>query len=245
MNKKILKFLIISLIIPSYTLAQESEFISASFNDEADSLQNLIEFPEFNENIDSTVRCSSELSRFGSFQSLVCLPSQYPELLQAIGDVVLDAQINPARRGGSRQRVMIPFSVRFVKEGSSENIFIYPNFGVGTEILGLDYTAPQRVIRRIEGESDECLFQISNYWVGVLVSTEGVPIEVSIAQPNSLTERCANLHSRVIGELSYIPAMKDGVPVQASYYEQSPLAGIERDNFQILNGAESAIGQGR
>ena len=245
MKKLFLNFLKIILIIPFYTLAQESVYLPASFNNEPDSLQNLIVFPDVSENIDSTVRCSSELSRFGSFQSLVCLPSQYPQLLQAVADVVLDAEISPARRDGSRQRVMIPFSVRFIKEGSSENIFVYPNFGVGTEILGLDYTAPQRAIRRIEGESDECLFSISDYWVGVLVSEEGAVMDVSIAQPNNLTERCAILHSRVIGELSYIPAMKDGAPVQASYYEQSPLLGIERDSFTILNGGESAIGQGR
>ena len=244
MNKTLPILLIGSLIVPSYASAQESEFIPASFNDETDSLQNLIEFPDIDENIDSTARCNSELSRFGSFETLSCLPLQ-PELLQAIADVIFDAQMSPARRNGSRQRVTIDFSVRFVKEGSSENIFIYPNFGVGTEILGSDYTAPQRVIRRIEGESDECLFQISNYWAGVLVSEEGVPLDVNIAQPNNLTERCSILHSRVIGELSYIPAMKDGVAVQAVYYEQSPLSSIERDNFQILNGAESAIGQGR
>ena len=35
--------------------------------------------------------------------------------------------------------------------------------------------------------------------------------------------------------------MKDGVAVQASYYEQSPLSDAERDNFTILNGAESAL----
>lgn len=241
MGKIFLTLLTIILIISFSALAQDSEYTPAAFNDEASSLQNLIVFPNFNENIDATVRCSSELSRFGSFQSLVCLPSQYPELLQAIADVVLDAEITPATSDGSRQRVVIPFSVRFTKEGASENIYVYPNFGVGTELFGLEYTAPQRVIRDLRPGGDECLFQISDYWVGVLVSEEGSAMDVSIAQPHNMTERCVEVHSRFIREFFYIPAMKDGVAVQASYYERSPLSGAARDSFQILNGAESAM----
>jgi len=237
MKKIFLNLLKIILIIPSYTLAQDSQYLPASFNNEPDSLQNLIVFPDISENIDATVRCSSELSRFGVFQSLVCLPSQHPELLQAIADVVLDSKISPATRDGSRQRVMIPFTVRFVKEGASENLFVYPNFGVGTEILGLEYTAPQRIIRRLRSGGDECLFQISNYWAGVLVSEEGIAMDVSISASSNMTERCINEHSRLIGEFLYIPAMKDGVAVQASYYEQSPLSDATRDSFEILNGA--------
>ncbi len=114
------------LIIPFSAFAQESEYTPAAFNNGASSLQNLIVFPDFNENIDVTVRCSSELSRFGSFQSLVCLPSQYPELLQAIADVVLDAEITPATIDGSRQRVIIPFSIRFIKRGSLRKYICFP-----------------------------------------------------------------------------------------------------------------------
>ena len=240
MKKIFLNLLKIILIIPSYTLAQESEYLPANFNNESDSLQNLIVFPDISENIDATARCSSELSRFGSFQSLSCLPLQ-PELLQAIADVIFDAEMDPATRDGSRQRVMIDFSVRFVKEGGSENIYVYPNFAVGTEILGPEYIAPQRIIRRLRPGGDECLFQISDYWAGVLVSEEGIAMDVSISEPHNMTERCVNEHSRMIGDLLYIPARKDGVAVQASYYEQSPLSDAERDNFTILNGAESAL----
>lgn len=235
MKKIFLNLLKIILIIPSYTLAQESEYFPASFNNEPDSLQNLIVFPDIGENIDVTARCSSKLSRFGSFQSLVCLPIQYPELLQAIGDVILDAKISPATRDGSRQEVMIPFSVRFVKEGASENLYVYPNFGVGTEILGLEYTAPQRIIRRLIHDGEECLFAITDYWAGVLVSEEGISMDVSISEPHNMTERCVSVHSRYIGDFLFVPAMKDGVAVQASYYERLPLSDAERNNINIMN----------
>ncbi len=97
------------------------------------------------------------------------------------------------------------------------------------------------MIRDLNPGGDECLFQITDYWAGVLVSEEGRAIDVSIAQPHNMTERCVEVHSRVIKEFIYIPAIKDGVAVQASYYERSPLAGIARDNFQILNGAENGV----
>lgn len=245
MKKIILNLLAIILIIPTFThysLAQEDVFTPANFTDEPDSLQNLIQFPNFSENIDVLVRCSSELSRFGAFQTLVCLPVQYPELLQAIADVIFDAEMNPARRDGSRVGVKLTFSVRFVKDGTSENIFAYPNFGLDTERLGLDFTAPQRVIRDLRPGGDECLFQdFGDYWAGVLVSEQGIAMDVSIAQPHNLTERCVVEHSRLISTFLFIPAMADGMAAQASYYEQSPLAGTRRDSFRILNGAESAL----
>ncbi len=246
MKKIIVNLIKIMLIIPVfsfYSLAQETEFIPANFTDDRDSLQNLIEFPDISENIDVLVRCSSELSRFGSFQTLVCLPVQYPVLLQAIADVIFDAEMSPARRDGSRIGVKVPFSIRFVKDGASENIFVYPNFGLDTERLGLNFTAPQRIIRDLRPGGDECLFQdYGDYWSGVLVSEVGESMEVSISQPHNLTERCVAEHSRLISTFTFIPAMADGMAAQATYYEQSPLAGVRRDNYQILNGADTDLG---
>jgi hypothetical protein len=245
MKKIILSLIKISLIIPFFTFssfAQEVEFTPANFSDDSDSLQNLIQFPNFNENIDVLVRCSSELSRFGGFQTLVCLPVQYPELLQAIADVIFDAKMTPARREGSRVGVKVTFSVRFVKVGSSEDIFVYPNFGLDTERLGLNFTAPQRVMRDLRPGGDECLFQdFGDYWAGVLVSQEGSALDVSISQPHNLTDRCVVEHSRLIRTFLFIPAVVDGVAAQATYYEQSPLAGTRRDSMRILNGADDAL----
>ena len=60
-------------------------------------------------------------------------------------------------------------------------------------------------------------------------------MDVSISEPHNMTERCVNVHSREIGNFLFVPAMKDGVAVQASYYERSPLSDATRDIIDIIH----------
>lgn len=224
--------LLFLLFLPFQAVAQESDFKPASFSDSPDSLQNLLVFPEeIDEDIDIAIPCKAYLNRWGEIDRLSCFRTseQFPQLEQAIQATQQSAKFEPALAEGSRTAVIFQFTVRFIKVGNLESIEVFPHFGFNVESLGFNYTSPQVILPnrssslngryRISDSRDMICPVGVKFILMVSVGVDGVSTEVSFGNTEYFPSSCERDSRNYFGSLPFIPAFKDGKPVEANFVD--------------------------
>lgn len=128
--------------------AEESTHELARFVAGEHSLENLIRFPELEQNVDVTIFCSIQVWRSGELRYNNCFGVQADGKVRAFQDAVSDAarlaKATPATMSGKKVKVRMQYRVKFSGRANDASISVYPNWGVDSDRFGPSYEAPQR-----------------------------------------------------------------------------------------------------
>jgi hypothetical protein len=214
-----MKYLILTcslLLVPSHTYlsAQEApQFTHAMFIEGKRSMQNLIEFPDIEQDVEVRVTCTGHATAKGRLRDARCSAPNDPELkfTMAVSRRFNSARLIPATVNGKKEEVDFQFVVIFRKEGEIESHEIYlPNLK-NVDRLGLDYIGAQRYSihpwpRRC-GDSplDDLIMEVA------VVDENGIPRDFDVLSANfALTAICREGFSTHLKNGRWIPASYDG-----------------------------------
>jgi hypothetical protein len=125
--------------------AEEDYLTPALLTSGEQSLQNLIEFPEWRGDADISILCGARLAADGRFVDNYCsgFDNRKYYYIKKIQEIIEQARAVPARLNGEAKSVWIQYSVDFRKIGDATAINVYPNWGFNRKAYGRYYTSPQ------------------------------------------------------------------------------------------------------
>jgi hypothetical protein len=134
----------------------------------------------------------------------------------------------PASNGNGPVRVYASFQLSFQGNGEACEVDILPNLGIPQGELGLSYLAPQEIYTE-EGwigrlSESERVWQIADisglaFVMSVEVDELGIPSDGRIEMNSFAPAETAAASVRALEDSEFIPAIVDGKPVRARYYE--------------------------
>lgn len=194
----------------------------AGFADTDKPLPTLIQFPGAKKDVDVQMRCDTVVTDTGALTRIVCYGPDRRKMSykNAIYDVIRDVEFVPATINGEAKTVIMQFSLHFVRKDGDEHIYLYPNHGHDADRYGTDYTGVQRYDWG-QWSSHECRGHHRRYLVGTraTIGADGSYLNHKLTKGKQSLGPCeADINQHVISG-SYIPAMKDGVPVEAEFVE--------------------------
>lgn len=198
------------------------KFEPARFADSEMAPASLIEFPRSKKNVDVTIRCDNVLSVEASIDRIFCYGTNRRKMSykDAIIDVIKDFEFVPAHIDGEVKAVVIQFSVRFVREDGVEGISVYQNHGLNADKYGNNYTGVQRYDWD-HWSSIGCRHHYRRFIVSAsaTIGSDGALMDHKISKGKHYLGICEEDLNSHMSSGSYIPAMSDGVPVEARYVE--------------------------
>ena len=214
-----MRFLLLTcslLLAHSYTcLAAEeaTQFTHARFVDGKRSMQNLIDFPDIDFDVEITVSCTGHATAKGRLRDARCSAPNDPDLkfTMAVSRRFNSTRLTPATVNGKKEEVDFQFVVIFRKEGEIESHNIYLHNMKNADRLGLDYIGAQRYSihpwpRRC-GDSPlpDLIMEVA------VVDEHGTPREFEILSANfALSATCREGFSTHLENGRWIPALYDG-----------------------------------
>ena len=218
---KALSFIVFIMCLPA--IADEAApFTPARFADTESPLPTLIKFPGARKDVDVRMRCDTVITDEGALNRIVCYGPDRKKMSykNAIYDVIKDVEFVPATVNGETETVIMQFTLHFMRKDGVENIYLYPNHGHDAETYGTDYSGVQRYDWG-QWSSHDCRGHHRRYIVSTraTVGPDGSYQEHKLFKGGQEIGPCEKDINEHIRSGSYIPAMNDGVPIQAKYVE--------------------------
>ncbi|MFK7830782.1 MAG: energy transducer TonB [Congregibacter sp.] len=142
--------------------------------------------------------------------------SEYRPFERATTKGLKKGYLSPAAVDGRRRGVWINFSVAFAADDDARTISIYPHMFTKTPGSKYAVSAPQRMTRGCF--PGICRTFLNQMWVAVDVDRNGHPSNGRVVS-GVWRELCRDEILDIMLKSSYLPAMRDGVPVAATFYE--------------------------
>ncbi len=209
------------LCLPAF--ADEAvEYAPAGFAKTDEPLQTLVKFPYSRKDADVRIRCDTVVTDAAELKRIVCYGSDRKKLSykNSIYDEIKEMKFVPATINGEAKTVVMQFSLHFVRMDGVENVYLYPNHGHDADKYGTDYSGVQRYDWG-QWSSHDCRGHHRRYIVGTRASIapDGSYLTHQLTKGEHDIGPCeADINEHVkLG--SYIPAMSDGVGVEAELVE--------------------------
>ncbi|NKB37905.1 MAG: hypothetical protein GKR93_12185 [Gammaproteobacteria bacterium] len=200
---------------------KQLDMTPANFDDNPQSLQNLLEFPELLDDVNVFILCDSLISRSGLFEENICYSKDdlTKKLAKSVAKKSRISKIRPAVFKGKTKKVHFQYMVHFKKVGSEENIRAYSNHGNNIQEYGLGYNAPQRY-RRVTSDYFSQCSSIKEMTASVRATIDkyGRPNDVEFFGVKGV-ENCLARMTRKFQKGFYIPTFFKGAPVSTKYTE--------------------------
>ena len=209
------------LLVPghAYLTAQEApRFTHAMFVEGKRSMQNLIEFPDIEQDIEVRVTCTGHATAKGRLRDARCSAPNDPELTftMAVSRRFNSTRVIPATVNGKKEEVDFQFVVIFRKEGEIKSHEIYLHNLKNVDRLGLDYIGAQRYsihpwpVRCGDFTLNDLLMEVA------VVNEKGTVGDFDILSANfGLSEICREGFSTHLKSGRWIPALVDGKFVES------------------------------
>jgi hypothetical protein len=165
-------------------------------------------------------------------------PSQERLLRQRIARWAFE----PATIDGQPVEVYVSFRVVFHEQGGRCAVSILPNLGVEQDKFGVDYYAPQELYTDggwIARTTERRWSRGRSAWTGfafamsVMVDESGNASDGRVEVNNTATQATVDAAVRALEQSRFIPAVVDGVPRAARYYEFMYLRAPRRDRHPL------------
>ena len=170
----------------------------------------------------AAVRCAGSLRDNGRFDAVLCYePGEDPEREAVLGAAVTRTmrrlRLEPARLEGRRVPVSFRFTVALRRTAEGDRVTLFPHHGLSLEALGAVYAGAQRVL---EADPPRCLARPGAPAVALTarVDATGRPHDVA-TDPD---DDCGREVAAAVRASRFLPARKDGRPVDARYDEVFP-----------------------
>lgn len=194
------------------------QFTHANFVAGTKSMQNLIEFPDVDGDVDVTVTCTAHATVKGRLRDARCSSPTDPGLrfTMAVSRRFKSTRITPAFVSGKTEEVDFQFSVIFKKIGESETISVYPHNMKNADRLGLDYIGAQRYSvhpwpsRCVDFTRDDLIMEVA------IINEMGVPREFDVLAANfGMSVACREGFANHLQNGKWIPALYNGKFVES------------------------------
>lgn len=194
------------------------QFTHARFVEGDRSMQNLIEFPDLDGDIEITVTCAGHATAKGRLKNGRCSAPNDPSLkfTMAISRRFNASRLIPATVNGRAEEVDFQFVVIFKKEGETKSIDIYPHNMKNVDRLGLDYIGAQRY--SVHPWPDRCgtLNRDDLIMEVAIVSALGQARDFDILAANfGLNATCREGFASYLKNGKWIPASYEGAFVES------------------------------
>lgn len=197
-------------------------FTPARFADTENPLPSLIDFPGAKKDVDVRMKCDTVITDEGQLNRIVCYgPDRFKmSYKNAIYDVIRDIEFIPATVNGETVTVIMQFTLHFVRKDGVENISLYSNRGDDAERYGTDYIGVQRY-NWGQWSSHDCRGHHRRYLVSshATIGPDGSYLHHKLYKGKQELGPCEEDINEHVRSGSYIPATKDGAPVQARFVE--------------------------
>ncbi len=202
-------------------------FTPAHFDTESKhSIDKQIVFPETDGDVSVLLRCDALIKKNGRKRYLHCA---YPEdidrrYMLAVERAAKKARFAPATVNGKKRRARLQFIVKFEKEGASQRVRFYPNWGVNFKIYGSNYSGAQVYDKRRFPRScaTSSRFSVRGKpippfaYTAVLVDADGTVHDYTMfEQEEHMTRDCLKGHQNYSLREKYVPAFHDGIAVDS------------------------------
>ena len=206
------------------------------------SIENLVQFPKHNGDIEITVSCLGHATAKGRLRDARCSAADDPDLnfSDAVNRRTRSARLVPATVNGRPEEVDIQFSVVFSKRADVELITLRMNNGNNADRLGDDYIAAQRYSPHAfpsacneRAFADQGLTKI--IVEAAIIDVQGRSRDAQIFSPNwSVPGPCKSALTGQIDAGAWIPASLDGEFVESAWL--SPIVVARSDSGRYSSG---------
>jgi hypothetical protein len=209
--------LTITILLASQNSAAEDELTPALLNSGENSLQNLIEFPDWHGDVEISILCGAPLASDGEFLDNYCWGFDRRKFyyIEKIQEVIEKARAIPARLNGEIKSVWIQYSVDFRKIGDATSIIVYPNWGFNRKAYGRFYLSPQ--LYDAPKRSMYCHKEMS-FTVSMQVDATG-QIQTADVVSGKANDKCRKKLAEFVEHAKYIPANHQGESVAVKYVD--------------------------
>ena len=201
---------------------ETGQYIAARFADTDEPLESLVKFPGARKDVDVQMRCDAVITDATALNRIVCYGPDRKKMSykNAIYDVIKEVSFVPATINGEARTVIMQFSLHFVRQDGEQNIYLYPNHGQDADRYGTEYSGVQRYDWG-QWSSHECRGHHRRYIVGTraTIRADGSYQDHKLFKGKQEIGPCEENINEHIKTGSYIPAINDGVPVQAQLVE--------------------------
>ncbi len=134
-----------AMLLSSQNAGADNQFAPALLTGGEQSLQSLIQFPDWRGDAEISILCGARLAADGAFLDNYCwgFDSRKYYFIREIQQVADRARAVPATLNGEPKAVWVQYSVDFRKIGDATSIIVYPNWGFNRKAYGKHYVSPQ------------------------------------------------------------------------------------------------------
>jgi hypothetical protein len=181
------------------------------------SLQHLIEFPDWRGDAEISILCGARLSAEGEFLDNYCwgFDNRKYYYIEKIDGIIKQARAIPARLNEQPKSVWIQYSVEFRKIGDATGINVYPNWGFNRKAYGRFYISPQ--LYDAPKRSMYCHRDMS-FTVTMNIDVRGRIHDPEVVSGDA-NEKCMKTLQNFAATAKYIPAIHQGHPVAVKYVD--------------------------
>ncbi|MBT8098539.1 MAG: hypothetical protein KJO82_02250 [Gammaproteobacteria bacterium] len=200
------------------TAQAPAAFTHADFVTGDRSMQQLVEFPGIDDDVQVNVTCSGIATAKGRLKEALCSAPNDPDLefTMAVSRRFNSSRMVPATVDGKAEEVDFQFVVSFSKKGDNETIAVYPNNGKNIDRLGLEYYSAQRYSPHVwphrcgSTRREDLVLEVA------IIDATGRPREVNVMTAETVLP--ATCKARLISQLEdgrWIPASYNGEFVES------------------------------
>ncbi len=214
-NLKLL--LTIATLFASHVSAAGDQLMPALLSSGEQSLQGLIEFPDWRGDAEISILCGARLAADGEFLDNYCwgFDSRKYYYIAKIEDVIDQARAIPARVNGETKSVWIQYSVDFRKIGDARSIIVYPNWGFNRKAYGKHYLSAQ--LYDAPRRSMYCHRDMS-FTVSMRIDETGKIQDAEVVSGKA-NDKCQNKLAEFVEHAKYMPANHQGNDVAVKYVD--------------------------
>jgi hypothetical protein len=170
----------------------------------------------------AAVRCAGSLQTDGRFETVLCYePGDDPEREAALGAAVTRTvqrlRLQPARLEGRRVPVWFRFTVALSRTDEGDRVTLFPHHGLSLDALGPVYVGAQRVL---DAAPPRCLSRPGANAVALTARVDGSGRAHDVATDPD--DDCGRDVAAAVASSRFLPARKDGKPVEGLYDEVFP-----------------------
>ncbi len=211
---------LITLTSTAQSVAED--FLPAEFGKAKNEFETAIKIEDLIISEEIIIKCASRVRQRGQLIVISCYRDEHTnalalELENRIKEAARGLRISPAAVNGDRVQIWYNFTVVFTPTPDGNLIEVIGNHLFNEAVLGRDYIAAQRFDYPVFRKSG-CTMPSSGIFVVVSVDSVGRITDIGTTDDGTHAD-CADRSMRNILDGKFIPAHKDGMPVESVYVE--------------------------
>ncbi|GEM_PF-2910274 len=213
------------LFVCTVSVAEPPGKSPARFLPDAESLEANIVFPPLSGDFAVWINCTAIVLAAGKMRGNWCFADGENSawFKNAIHTAVRELRLQPAIVNGKPVPARMNYRVLFLSAGDARDVRVFQNWGYDVPRFGDHYLGPQRYSAMREYPSS-CVGTVRTIVARVTVTVDvagrpGEEAQVDFAEESASNGSCTRALQRLHRNAKYIPAERDGTPVEAMYTE--------------------------